>query len=276
VSYATVDNRERFIRIDERRLQERWQAQVSTVFRPSIFNKYELALNYQYLKIDPEVISEYNPLLFRKGDHTHGVIGVRFTYEYDDRDLKIFPSKGIKARTEIEKLGFGNQADENTLVASLAMEWNNTTGRKIQHRVATIGQYSLSRSRPSFVYYGGLGSNLKYVSGYELYVINGLDFVVGKYQLAYKVFERQIQVGRLMPLEQFRQMPIAFYFSFSLDGGYVNDPFTGDENFLSNRWLIGGGPGASVLLYNNFLFQFIYSINHLGEKGLYVHSRTSF
>lgn len=79
-----------------------------------------------------------------------------------------------------------------------------------------------------------------------------------------------------MPIEQFRNMNYAMYFSFRTEAGYVNDPYTGSENPISNRWIYGGGPGFSMLLYNNFLFQFNYSVNHLGEWGFFIHNRTSF
>lgn len=276
VTYATNNNQEQQVRLDERKLQEIWQAQVRTFYRPTFFVKYELALSYQAAAINQQVITDYNPYYFRNGDSTQNVLALRFVFEYDDRDVKIYPSKGIKALLETEKKGFGTQADENSLVSTLSLEWNTTTGKRFQHRASAIGQYSFSRSRPSYIYYKGLGSGVKYVSGYELYVVDGLDFVLGKYQLAYKLFEEQVRLGNLMPVDQFRRINYAVYLSLQADAGFVNDPFTGGENPLSNRWIYGGGPGISVLLYNNFLFQFNYSVNHLGEWGFFIHNRTSF
>jgi outer membrane protein assembly factor BamA len=276
VSYLTTGNQEQFVQIDERKLQRRWEGQVSTSYRPSIFVKYELSFNYKHTIMDKEVIADYNPQLFRNGDNTHDMLTVRFAFEYDDRDLKIFPSKGLKSLLEFEKLGIGENDDENSLRSTLFLEWNTTTGKKFQHRISTVGQYSLSRSRPSFMYYKGLGTEKKYVAGYELFIVNGLDFIVGKYQLAYKVLDKQVRIGRMMPMEQFRRMPLNIYFSILAEAGYVNDPFTGDLNSFANRWLYGGGPAASIMVYNNFLFQFSYCTNHLGEWGLFIHNRTSF
>lgn len=276
VTYQTINNLEQQVRLDERKLQESYQAQIRTFYRPTFFIKYELALSYHAIEINQKVITDYNPYYFRTGDSTQNVLALRFVFEYDDRDVKIFPSRGIKALFETEKKGFGQQADENSLVSTLSFEWNTTTGRRFQHRASTIGQYSMSRSKPSYIYYKGLGSGQKYVSGYELYVIDGLDFVLFKYQLAYRLFEKQIKLGKIMPVDQFRNMNYSIYFSLLTEAGYVNDPFTGSENPLSNRWLYGGGPGISILLYHNFLIQFSYSVNHLGEWGFFIHNRTSF
>jgi outer membrane protein assembly factor BamA len=276
LNYGTFNNREQLVRLGEQKIQERWEGQIRTFYRPTINIKYELALRYQNLEIDQEVVTDYNPLYFSNGDSTHSVFSLRLVYEYDDRDRKIFPATGIKFSAEAEKIGLTNSADENTLITALSVEWNATTGRRFQHRVSTTAKYSLSRSRPSFVYYKGLGSGVKYVSGYELYVIDGLDYVLGKYQLAYKLLEKQSNLGSLMRVVLFSQVMYEFYISLLAEVGYVNDPYSGGVNPLTNQWLYGGGPAFTLLMYNNFLFQFSYCTNHLGEWGLFIHNRTSF
>jgi len=277
VTYQTINNQEDQVRLGERKLQENWVGQIRTFYRPTLFLKYELALSYHDSEVNDTVVSDaYNPMYFRNGENTQNVLGLRFVIEYDNRDVKLFPSKGIKVSLDTEKKGFGQQADENSLVSVLSAEWNTTTGRRFQHRAGTIGKYSLSRSKPSYIYYRGLGSGQKYVSGYELYVVDGMDFILFKYQLAYKFIEKDVNFKNIMPVEQFRHMNFSMYLSLLTEAGFVNDPFTGNENPFSNRWLYGGGPSLSILMYNNFLFQFSYSTNHLGEWGLFIHNRTSF
>jgi outer membrane protein assembly factor BamA len=276
MSPVTIGNKEQFVNIDDRRLIDRWRGDVSFIYRPSIFLKYELLLGYQYVHIDNEIASKYNPLFFRDGGNRHRAFSSRLIAEYDDRDIKLFPTKGYRALFELEKNGLSAGDDENRLAATFFFEANYHMGRRIQHRLGFIGQYSLSRSRPSLMHYETLGTSKKYISGYELYLFNGLDAVVGKYQISAQLFRTQYNLSRAMPLEQFRIMPISLYFTLNAETGYINDPFTGAENSLSNRWLVGGGPGIALMLYNNFLFQVNYSINHLGERGLFIHNSTSF
>jgi outer membrane protein assembly factor BamA len=276
VYYETVGNKEQFVHLDERTLQERWEGQLKGFYRPSIFLRYELGLTYQHIQVDQDVVTDYNPIYFSTGDSTQGVFSLRFVIEYDDRDLKIFPSRGLKASLDTEKIGLTKGADENALISTLSAEWNVTTGRRFQHRISSVVKYSLSRSLPSFTYYRGIGAGVKYVSGYELYVVDGLDFVLGKYQLAYKLLEKQSNLGKIMPVEQFRRVSYAFYISLLAEAGYSNDPYTGEDNNFANRILYGGGPALTMLLYNNFLFQFSYATNHLGEWGFFIHNRTSF
>lgn len=276
VSYATVDNQEQFVQLeDKRKLLERYEGQIRTFYRPSHVIKYELALKYQYLNVDRAVITE-NPHFFSNGDSTQSVFSLRFVFEYDNRDLKIFPARGIKAALETEKIGLTPNADENALISGLTLEWNTTTGRKFQHRISSVSKYSWSRSQPSFVYYRGLGSGVKYVSGYELYVVDGLDFLLGKYQLSYKLIEKTSNLGSFMPVDQFRKVTYALYISLLAETGFAHDPYTGEVNPLANRWLYGGGPALTLLMYNNFLFQFSYCANDVGEWGFFIHNRTSF
>ncbi len=276
ISYATNDNKESFVRFDERIIQERWEGRAGIFYRPNIFLKYDLGLSYQHLDVDNRVVSDYNPKYFIKGDSTQSVFGLALAFEYDDRDIKIFPARGFKAGISLEKIGLGIDGDEDLLTSNVAVEFNIAKGRRFQHRISALGKYSITRDQPSYVYYRGLGYGVKYVSGYELYAIDGLDVILGKYQLAFKLLERKADLGKFMPIQQFRTAPYAFYISLLFEAGYVNDPYTGAQNPLANRWLYGGGPALSVLMYNNFFFQFSYAGNHLGEWGFYIHSRTSF
>jgi len=79
-----------------------------------------------------------------------------------------------------------------------------------------------------------------------------------------------------MPLEHFKVMPLRVYLSLHFDTAYVNDPFYFEENSFRNRWIYGYGLGLDFIFYNNFAFTFEYSINHLGEKGLFLSNNVSF
>jgi hypothetical protein len=226
--------------------------------------------------VDNQIVEEYNPKYFRTGKTFHSTLITKASFQFDDRDLKIYPSKGIVTKLEIEKSGFGATNDENSLTTQVNLEWNNAFGRRFQQRIVGIGHYSISRNQPSYLYYKGLGYDQNYIRGYELYVVDALDFAIGKYQIAFKFLDKKIKWGKAVPLSQFREMPLHMYVSLALEAGRAHDPFTEDINPLANRWLVGGGPGVDLVLYNNFLFQLNFSTNHLGEWGFFLHNKTSF
>lgn len=273
---ATINNRESFIRINDRIMLDRYRAELNFVYRPNFFVKHELSTRYQYVKADSQLVADHNPILFRNGGNKHNAITLRYAYEYDNRDIKIYPSKGMLIYADLEKIGIGEKADENTLSTKLIFEWNHPVGRRFQYRLSTVARHSWIRERPSYMHYQAVGYGRVYIRGYELYLIDGLDYVLGKGQLSYRIFDSKFKLGNWMPMHAFREMPFQIFASLFLETGYVNDPYTGAVNNLANQWLYGGGPGIDVMLYNNFLFQFNFSANHLGEWGLFIHNRTSF
>src|SRR5688500_3094154 len=275
VSYESRNNQEEFIMLDERKLQDKVRALVKLQFRPTHYLRQELEWTFEQIKIDTGVLV-YNPNYFRNGDTKHSSLAVKYSYEYDDRDLRIYPSKGIKALFEAEKRGWGNDDDENTLTSTISMEWNHSIGKRWLHRLSGVGHYSLNRRQPSYIHYRALGYGQKFVRGYELYVIDGLDYLIGKYQISYRLLQKQVDFGKMIPVEQFRKMPLEAFLSLHLESGRVTDPFTGDKNPLANNWLFGQGLGLNVLLYHNFLIQLNMNRNHLGEWGFFIHNHTSF
>jgi len=275
VSYESRNNQEEFIMLDERKLQDKVRALVKLQYRPTHYLRQELEWTFEQIKIDTGVLI-YNPNYFRNGDTKHSSLAVKYSYEYDDRDLRIYPSKGIKALFEAEKRGWGNDDDENTLTSTISMEWNHSIGKRWLHRLSGVGHYSLSRRQPSYIHYRALGYGQKFVRGYELYVIDGLDYLIGKYQISYRLLQKQVDFGKMIPVEQFRKMPLEAFLSLHLESGRVTDPFTGDKNPLANNWLFGQGLGLNVLLYHNFLIQLNMNRNHLGEWGFFIHNHTSF
>ena len=275
VNYNTIDNNQLFVKLDERKLQDSWRGQIKLQHRPSSHLRQELAFTYEQMTIDTGVL-DFNPRYFRQGDTRHEVLIMKYSHEYDDRDLRIYPTKGIKAVFEAEKVGWGQTDDENILTSTISMEWNNTISSRWLQRISGIGRYSLSRSQPSYTHYRALGYDRKFVRGYELYVIDGLDYLTAKYQLSYKLFQKYVEWGRLLPVSQFRRMQLEVYLSGHLEAGRVHDPFTGDQNSLANIWLFGQGVGLNLLLYHNYLIQFNVNRNHLNEVGFFIHNHTSF
>jgi outer membrane protein assembly factor BamA len=131
VSYASVGNQEQFVQIDDRNLLQRWRVQTNGVYRPSLFVKYELSLMYQRYDVDEQLVADYNSNYFRNGGTTNENLIMRGSFVYDERDFKIYPSRGIVTQVEIEKIGFSEASDENKLTGRVALEWNNTFGAPV-------------------------------------------------------------------------------------------------------------------------------------------------
>ena len=79
-----------------------------------------------------------------------------------------------------------------------------------------------------------------------------------------------------MFVPQFRLMPLKVYLAINNDFGYANAPFNGERSTLSNEFLWGRGIGLDFVVFQDKVWQFEYSWNHLGEHGFFLHFEFSF
>jgi hypothetical protein len=81
----------------------------------------------------------------------------------------------------------------------------------------------------------------------------------------------RISYVNYIPLEKFRTIPHTFYLNLFCDQGYVRDRYFSNVNPLANSILIGYGAGLDYVTYYSIVFRVEYSINRLGEGGVFLH-----
>ncbi|MFN3589506.1 MAG: outer membrane protein assembly factor, partial [Spirosomataceae bacterium] len=116
----------------------------------------------------------------------------------------------------------------------------------------------------------GLGFSANLVRGYELNVIDGQTFFLGKTNFKYKLFDKVFDLSKLIKIKQFNTLPIASYATFYADAGYVRNTVPQNSNTsLGNKWLYGGGVGLDIITFYNTIGRFNYSVNREGEGRVY-------
>ena len=111
--------------------------------------------------------------------------------------------------------------------------------------------------------------------GYELYVIDGLDYGILKTSVHFGLYNGTIKLGKLMPLKGFKNIPTKVFLGANNDFGYANDPHYGVSNPLSNSLLHGYGLGLDFVFLYTSVIQLEYSWNKIGDSGVYLHFRSS-
>ena len=132
------------------------------------------------------------------------------------------------------------------------------------------GRFSVPRSKPPYYNNQALGYGGSFVRGYEYYVADGLDYGLLKTAFHVQLFDKTFDLGKFMPLDAFRSLPVKIYLSFNNDLGYANDPWYADTNPLSNHLLWGYGFGLDLLMWYNNSCRFEWSWNDLGENGFFL------
>jgi hypothetical protein len=120
----------------------------------------------------------------------------------------------------------------------------------------------------------GYGNDL--VRGFQLYVVDGQHYALGKASLKYQLLNVTKQVN-FIPIKQFKTIPLAIYPKIYVDAGYAYDNvFSKERNPLANQILGGAGLGIDFVTYYNSVFQVDFTFNKLKQWGLFFNFESSF
>lgn len=275
VAYISEGNKQLFYKDDTKSVFRRFKFQTGVTYRPNLYLSHDVDIAFHSNKIDRRIALDNNPDFFLLGRSEQNYFSLRYRGTYDARDLQLFPMRGVLCGVEITKEGLGAQDDVNSLTLTPFFELHVPITKNISVSSQSKAQYGVIREKQPFWNYQGLGYGRDYLRGYELYIIHGLDYVYTKTSVRARIVNGNVNWKKKMP-RAFREMPYQFYLTANYDFGYANDPFYAEGNPLVNRPLYGGGPGIALVVYHTFSLHVEYNYNHLGENGLFLHTKTSF
>lgn len=276
VAYLTEGNKELFYRNDSLYLLRRLRFGVTLNYRPGLYVNHRWYFQYHHNRI-PEIIpQEYNRDFLLNGNTDQRFATLFYEMSYDRRDIKPYPKKGGLVVASFQKDGFGFNEGRNTLFISLLGAKYFTLNKKFNLDLVAKVRTELIRKKQDYYNYFGLGFYNDFLHGYEYYVIDGLDFGFFKTSLHYEAFDKTFDFTNILPFKQLKRVPIKLYLTWNTDYGYVNDPYYPANNPLVNRFLYSTGIGVDIVLLYNNVMQIEYSMNHLRERGLFLHSRANF
>ncbi|MCU0430368.1 MAG: hypothetical protein MUF42_10405 [Cytophagaceae bacterium] len=243
--------------------------------RNSFYTAHQLGMQYQYIRIQ-DTLASVNPLyLLDSSNEQHG-LSLRYQWLFDRRDFAKYPLKGHYCLMEPEGIRFENQKRvywiaqarlEAAHYKPLGKRWNWANTLRIKWSSSPTQAYFNQR---------GFGYKEDFVSGYQLYVIDGTQFFLTKSHLRWKLFASNFE-NPFMPLAKFKQTPFLIMLKVLLESGYVHQPILyGSENNLGNTWLYGYGVGIDISSYYDAVARIEISRNHLHETGIYLHLKAAF
>jgi len=240
--------------------------------RNKFYLQHHIGPYFQYASID-DTIAYLNPIYFLNGTTFQRSYGLKYNLTLDRRDFINYPLKGNIMRLE---------ADYQYLVSNFSIPVTSLKGeyslyfpivKNFYWASSAIGKLSTPTQQPYFTQ-RGLGYNKEIISGYERYVIDGQVFVIIKSSVKWQVFSINPSL-KFIPHHKFRTLPLSMYLKLYGDMGYVVDNTVNPFNdFLSNKFLKGGGVGVDLVTYFDLVGRIEYSINQLGETGIFLHLKT--
>ena len=107
-------------------------------------------------------------------------------------------------------------------------------------------------------------------------MIDGQNFWLSKTAMKFALIEKTNFDIPYIKMKQFKKSHFSIYLSIFSDMAYIIDNQNNKNNSLSNSFLWGKGISLDYVTYYDKVLRIEYSINHLGEKGVFLHFSNPF
>jgi len=250
-------------------------------YSASIYYKYNKLVNFQihvvhnHHHLHHEQAMQY-PEFFLEGASRQIFTQFNFNGQYSTIDHPLRPTRGMLYSASLQQIGIPELQEHTNTFLTQTVKTANKFGKRVHLEHALSAKLGLTRHQVPYNLYKGLGYSASNMSGYELYVIDGLDYAYINNQLRFHMATVRWDFFKIFKNEPMLRLKTDIDLSAQANLAYVNDPFFGAQNKLVNTLLYSTGIGINFTVNELVEFNAFFSINHLKDTGLYFHTRRSF
>ncbi len=273
LAYRTLDHKLEFLKSTDI-LRTTRGGGLTYTYRNSFYVSHALKIEYRSNNINDTIADlNSNYLGDEKIRQQYGVITYQFTS--DHRDYVGYPLRGYYLMLLAAKSGISSKDDLKKLEASVSYATYFDLKKNFYLSNNIIGYAGTPDDLP-YSNYGALGYKKQFVRGYEVYLIEGVAYALNKTTLKKRIFHRTYQ-WNIMPIPQFRHIPLSIFIKMYGDLGYVKGyPNYTISDRLTNKLLTSAGAGVDIVASYDSVFRIEYTFNGDGEKGFFLHVRKEF
>ena len=241
--------------------------------RRSAYRRDFVSVQYSHFNLhDSVVMPRYNPAYFNEDTHKKGFIDLSVGMRYVNTNNNNYPLVGSAYQLSLSKRGFGLTGGVNMFTVQGEYLKFVPVAKNLYASFEAMGLLKLPFDQP-YLNQHAMGYLNFYMRGLEYYVVDGVAAGILRSTVKKKLISFDIPVPfriRTVP-----KIPVTLFAKTYGDVGYA---FNKDKYaaMLNNRILYTGGIGIDVLTLYDVSLKIEYSFNQLGEKGLFLHSKTSF
>lgn len=257
-----------FVKDENRYLKTGSGVWISLSYRPSYNLTHYITAAYNHYRADSFLL-KINP---QYGTPEADYVSFAYQFKADYRDYKHYPLNGWYADFYIEKTGL--PSGTTNAVNHWRAEANLRYYQSLQQRwywAAGIYTGISDNRRPPYPLAGGLGYGRYFVRGYEYYVIEGYRQMLARLNLKYALIPTKVYEIRPIRTQKFSKVHYAFYLNLFTDAGYAQRWPGTPPTLLNNRLLYSAGAGLDFVTYYDKVLRVEYTLNHLGQTGIYIH-----
>jgi outer membrane protein assembly factor BamA len=271
VNMQTEYDKQVYLKTENEVIQEDWLTSFQFTYRPKIHIHNLLQLKYHQWYF-ADTLLETNNNYSSNMDANLKYFGIYYKLKIDFRDYKPYPLDGFYIDFEVLKNGLGVfENDLNMLSFKSTMRKYIKISSRFYYAVGFIGKMSSSAYQP-YLLERGLGYGRDFVRGYEYYVVDGQNYIVGKNNIKYAVIPKRTIKMNWIPTDKFNKIPYSIFINVFSDAGIVNNSqFYSSTNYLPNRFLFSGGIGLDFVTYYDAVARIEWTVNKLGESHFYLH-----
>ena len=269
--YATKDNNLQYFENDNYSSID-YDLNTEIVYRNNIHQKHKLKFTYLKSTID-DSIAILNPNYLGNSNTTADLFNVSYLLEHEKRDYSIYPLHGYALNFAVKKY-FSSSADVHHFTFTTKAEKHTEPLKRFYIGSSFKAKYSTEGEQPYFIQ-KALGYQ-DYVRGYEYYVVDGQSYCLSKTAVKYALIEKTTFDIPYVKMKQFNKSHYSLYLGVFSDLGYVINSQNKGGNSLNNSLLWGKGIALDYVTYYDKLLRIEYSVNALGEKGVFLHFSSPF
>ncbi len=273
IDVITKNNQQVFVNRDSiqnagKYLQTQLTFSLRYYYRPAIRTKHFFRLGFNQLKIDSTVLV-MNPNYFLNNRLSLVFPELFYNLNYNDIDYVPYPTRGVLFETSIFQRGVTPDMNMTQLIARSNEAFSFAP--KMYFVSQNFGLLRLPFKQP-FYNQSLLGYGDYYMRGLEKYVVDGVGLLLDRNTVMRELAHFNIP---FLPNTTHDHIPFRIYVKTYVDLGYVYNKYN-NLNSLQNTMLYTYGAGFDVVTFYDLVLRFEYSINQLGEKGLFFHIRNDF
>ena len=242
------------------------------IYRKNLHQKHKLQFTYLHSSIE-DSISTLNPNYLGNNLSKSSAYSLRYLFEYENREYSAYPLHGFAFNFAAKKY-FSATNNAKHFEFTSKLEKYIEPYKRFYVGSSFKSKYSLKGNQPYFIQ-KALGY-IDYVRGYEYYVVDGQSYWLSKTAIKYELIEKTTFDIPYMKMKQFKKAHYSLYVGIFSDIGYVIDNQNKERNTLNNSLLFGKGIALDYVTYYDKLLRIEYSINALGEKGVFLHFSSPF
>lgn len=250
-------------------IQKGYRGSVSLLYRPNLFERHSIQLGVGKNEISDSALLNQPIFLpnfkksFSYADLTLSFTKVKFNYN-------AYPSKG--SSTELVAYQRFSAASNLTTFQFRQMYVHPFT----KNRFVLLESNSVVKFLPNQNYLDSklMGYGNMQMNGLEYYVIDGNAASLVRAQIHQSL--GTVRAKSVLSQKYFPEIKFQVWLKAFSNLGYVYSEHPNNSTKLSNTLLRTAGVGIDIIGMYDFVLKIDYSVNQLGDKGLYLHGGINF